>query len=120
MRDEQGPRTRWTFLTHHARVLVAISRDAEIRLRDLAATCGVTERAVQAIITDLENAGFLTRTRHGRRNHYDVVGGTYFRHPAEAHQEIAGLLALFGGPDPRPGSGHQQTLPTGDHHGQHP
>ncbi|KDN84608.1 ArsR family transcriptional regulator [Kitasatospora cheerisanensis KCTC 2395] len=80
----------------------------------------MTERAVQAIITDLENAGFLTRTRHGRRNHYDVVGGTYFRHPAEAHQEIAGLLALFGGPDPRPGSGHQQTLPTGDHHGQHP
>ncbi|MFJ9847372.1 helix-turn-helix transcriptional regulator [Kitasatospora sp. NPDC101155] len=116
MWDEREPRTSWTFLTHHARVLLMVSRDAEARLRDLAAVCGLTERAVQAIVTDLENAGYLTHTRHGRRNHYRVARGTHFRHPAEARHEIAGLLALFADPDADSGP----ATPNGDHHDERP
>jgi len=85
----------WTFLTNHARVLILIARDPGIRLRDVAAQCTITERTVQAIVADLEQAGYLTHTRHGRRNHYQVVPGTRFRHPAEAGYEISGLLALI-------------------------
>ncbi|AUG81749.1 hypothetical protein CFP65_7149 [Kitasatospora sp. MMS16-BH015] len=95
MAGETEPRTSWTFLTQHARVLLMVSRDPEVRLRDLAAACGLTERAVQAIVTDLEGAGYLTRTRVGRRNHYQVGRHTSFRHPAEAGYEIAAFLRLF-------------------------
>ncbi|MEU3778811.1 helix-turn-helix domain-containing protein [Streptomyces sp. NPDC032472] len=98
MRHVRAQRSEWTFLTNHARVLLAISRDPGIRLRDVALTCGVTERTVQAIIADLEEAGYLTResrTDDGRRNRYGIVPGSLFRHPAEAGHEIAGLLALL-------------------------
>ncbi|MCU7826004.1 helix-turn-helix transcriptional regulator [Kitasatospora sp. DSM 101779] len=104
MADEHEPRTSWTFLTHHARVLLLISRDPQVRVRDLAAACGVTERAVQAIITDLDSAGYLTRTRHGRRNHYRVTRDMHFRHPVEAGHEIAGFLELFAGLSPPTGA----------------
>ncbi|MER5641435.1 AsnC family transcriptional regulator [Kitasatospora sp. NPDC002227] len=98
-------RTGWTFLTNHARALLQISQDTEVRLRDVAEVCGLTERSARAIVADLETAGYLTHSRRGRRNHYQLVGRTQFRHPAEAHQEISGLLGLFarsraaGGPD---------------------
>ncbi|MFI6848963.1 MarR family transcriptional regulator [Kitasatospora sp. NBC_00085] len=104
MAEVQELRSSWTFLTQHARVLLLIARDADVRLRDVAAACGVTERAVQAIVTDLESAGYVTRTRHGRRNHYQVVRGTHFRHPAEESHEIAGLLGLFADSARLPGS----------------
>ncbi|MGW6918985.1 helix-turn-helix transcriptional regulator [Kitasatospora sp. NPDC054939] len=97
MKQSAAPRTSWTFLTSHARVLLLISRDPSVRLRDLAQSCELTERAVQAIVTDLEAAGYLSRSRDGRRNHYRVLDGTTFRHPAEAGHEIAGLLRLLGG-----------------------
>ncbi|MFD0072903.1 MarR family transcriptional regulator [Streptomyces sp. NPDC127166] len=98
------PRSSWTFVTNHARILAMILRDPEVRLRDLAASCLVTERAAQAIVGDLESAGYLTRGRHGRRNHYEVTPGTLFRHPAEGHHEIASLLNLLVDLDP-PGRG---------------
>lgn len=88
----------WTFLTSHARVLLVISRDPGARLREIAATCGITERTVLAIIADLEEAGYLTRAvgaADGRRNRYAVVPGSLFRHPAEVGHEVAGLLALL-------------------------
>ncbi|MFD5623363.1 helix-turn-helix transcriptional regulator [Streptomyces yangpuensis] len=91
-------RNHWTFLTNHARVLIAIARDPGARLRDIAADCGLTERTVQAIVTDLETDGYLTRTRDGRRNRYAIAPGARFRHPAEAGREIAGLLAYLSGP----------------------
>ncbi|MFE4633593.1 helix-turn-helix transcriptional regulator [Streptomyces sp. NPDC056773] len=107
------PRTSWTFVTNHARILAMILRDPEIRLRDMAETCQVTERAAQAIVKDLENAGYLTRGRHGRRNHYAVTPGTLFRHPAEGHHEIANLLHTLVDLAPPAGT----TGPTdGDHH----
>ncbi|MFD5769069.1 helix-turn-helix transcriptional regulator [Streptomyces sp. NPDC127049] len=92
----------WTFLTNHARVLLAISRNPAVRLREIAQSCGVTERTVQTIITDLEEAGYVTRSRgpDGRRNHYTLVPGAGFRHPAEAGHEIAGLLTLLADPPP--------------------
>ncbi|MFI5987749.1 helix-turn-helix transcriptional regulator [Streptomyces sp. NPDC051555] len=89
------PRTNWTFITNHARILAMILRDPEIRVRDMASACEVTERAAQAIVTDLESAGYLTRVRNGRRNHYAVASGTFFRHPAEHHHEIRSLLKLL-------------------------
>ncbi|MFI8293678.1 helix-turn-helix transcriptional regulator [Streptomyces sp. NPDC085614] len=97
MGERTGDASKWTFLTNHARVLLAISQDPGVRLRDIAATCGVTERTVQAIVADLEEAGYLTRTRaeDGRRNHYALVPDAPFRHPAEADHDIAGLIALF-------------------------
>lgn len=96
MADEvRDPRSSWTFLTQHARVLLMISQDADVRVRDLAAATEMTERAVQAVLGDLEKAGYVTRARVGRRNHYRITRGTHFRHPAEARHEIAGLLTFF-------------------------
>ncbi len=85
----------WTFLTNHAHVLLAIARDPTARLRDVADTVGVTERAAQAIVADLEADGYLTRQRVGRRNQYTVNRAGRFRHPAEADQRIGALLSLF-------------------------
>jgi DNA-binding MarR family transcriptional regulator len=86
---------RWTFLTNHARVLLEIARDPHVRLRDAAAAAGITERAAQAIVADLAAAGYLTRRRVGRRNHYTIDPNRRFRHPAEAEFRIEGLLTLF-------------------------
>ncbi|MEV5410178.1 winged helix-turn-helix domain-containing protein [Thermopolyspora sp. NPDC052614] len=86
---------RWTFLTNHARVLLEIARDPDVRLRDVAHVAGITERAAQAIVADLEAAGYVTRTRVGRRNRYTVDPKRRFRHPAESDLRIDGLLALF-------------------------
>ncbi|MFD3696816.1 helix-turn-helix transcriptional regulator [Streptomyces sp. NPDC058646] len=95
MGDAAGNRPPWTFLTSHARVLLAISRDPGVRLREVAGICTLTERTVQSIVADLEEAGYLRRVRDGRRNHYEIVLGAKFRHPAEAGHDIAGLLALL-------------------------
>lgn len=85
----------WTFLTNHARVLVKIARNPRSRLRDIAGSIGITERAAQSIVNDLEEAGYITRTRVGRRNHYSIDPDRPFRHPADADFGIKGLLALF-------------------------
>ncbi|MEU7011050.1 helix-turn-helix domain-containing protein [Streptomyces sp. NPDC046332] len=105
MADGARHHPSWTFLTNHARVLLMLSRDPGIRLRDVAAECEVTERTVQAIVADLEADGYVTRTRasDGRRNRYEINPKAQFRHPAEAGHEIAGLLALLAAPaDSRP------------------
>jgi predicted transcriptional regulator len=93
----------WTFLTNHARVLICVARNPEIRMRDIAAQIGITERAAQLIIADLEEAGYLTRTRVGRRNTYKIDRGRPFRHPAEAGTalDIEALIDLFVGHAPR-------------------
>ncbi|WP_405009256.1 helix-turn-helix transcriptional regulator [Kitasatospora sp. NBC_01539] len=98
METRADPRTGWTFLTNHARVLSLISRDPDIRMRDVATACQVTERAVQSIVTDLEAGGYITRSREGRRNRYHVNPDTELRHPAEAGHTVAALLALLEGP----------------------
>ncbi|WP_405785844.1 helix-turn-helix transcriptional regulator [Streptomyces sp. NBC_01367] len=102
MRHEGLTGGSWTFLTSHARVLLALARNPEVRLREVAETCVLTERTVQAIVADLEQEGYLTRVRNGRRNHYRISPGAPFRHPAEAGRDIAGLLALFADDPPAP------------------
>ena len=95
-----GAGRSWTFLTNHAHVLLAIARDPTMRLRDVADSVGVTERAAQSIVADLEAGGYLRRARVGRRNHYTVNPAGRFRHPAEADQRVGALLALFTGDEP--------------------
>ncbi|WP_406170375.1 helix-turn-helix transcriptional regulator [Streptomyces sp. NBC_00996] len=90
--DHQG--RRWTFLTNHARVLRAVARDPDARLRTIAAIYLITERAVQAILADLEQAGYLHRQRVGRRNQYTLSLDQPLRHPGEAHLTLRALVDL--------------------------
>lgn len=85
----------WTFLTNHAHVLLCIARDPDIRLRDISAHVGITERAAQKIVHDLADLEYVDVTRVGRRNRYRLLSGGRFRHPLEAEREVADLLALF-------------------------
>ncbi|WP_049560685.1 helix-turn-helix transcriptional regulator [Nonomuraea sp. SBT364] len=85
---------RWTFLTNHARVLLILAHHPRHRLRDVAGLAGITERAAQSIVADLEKAGYLTHVRVGRRNHYSLGPARWLRHPAEEGVPVARLLAL--------------------------
>ncbi|MCG0285194.1 helix-turn-helix domain-containing protein [Streptomyces sp. PSAA01] len=87
--------TGWTFLTNHARVLATIADDPNVRIRDIAAHCRLTERAVQKIIADLEQDEYLSHTREGRTNTYRIEPGKVLRHPAEAGLPVASLLSLL-------------------------
>lgn len=86
----------WTFLSHHAQVLLCISRDPDARLREIAAAVGITERAVQAIVNDLVEAGYVERTRVGRRNHYSVDTALPMRHRLQHDLDAGTLLQLMG------------------------
>jgi DNA-binding transcriptional ArsR family regulator len=88
----------WTFLTNHAHVLLSIARAPEARMRDVALAVGITERAVQRIVSDLEDAGYLKRVRQGRRNRYQVREDLPLRHPVEQHHRVRTLLDLVGAP----------------------
>jgi hypothetical protein len=85
----------WTLLTGHGHVLVEISRNPDARIRDISAAAGLTERTVQAIVADLEAAGYLTRRRTGRRTRYTVNHDSLFRHPAQEGLRIGPFLALL-------------------------
>ncbi len=102
-----GSTRNWTFLTNHGHVLLAIARNPTARLRDVADEVGVTERAAQAIVADLEAGGYLRRTRVGRRNEYTVNPSGHFRHPAEADRQVGDLLALFTTDQPERDAPHQ-------------
>ncbi|MFE7766908.1 helix-turn-helix transcriptional regulator [Streptomyces sp. NPDC057438] len=104
----------WTFITNHARVLATIAEDQTVRVRDIAARCRLTERAVQKIIADLERSGFLSHTREGRSNTYQIRSGTELRHPAEAGLTVASLLALLARVDPRAAGPLGDGRPVGD------
>jgi DNA-binding MarR family transcriptional regulator len=91
--DDRG-RT-WTLLTGHGHVLVEIARNPDARIRDIAVVADLTERAVQAIVADLEAAGYLTRSRDGRRNTYTVNPDMLFRHRAQEGHRVGPFLALL-------------------------
>ena len=93
--SDQAPLRTWTLLTNHARLLILVARDPKSRVRDLAAQAGITERAAQGILADLEQAGFLDRRRVGRRTEYSIHADVSFRHPLEAGHEVGELLTLF-------------------------
>ena len=92
-----GPteRSSWTFLTNHAHVLLAVARSPDTRVADIAAAVGVTPRAALSILRDLEEAGYLSRSRRGRRTHYEIRPHQHFRHPSTSQHEIDGLLGLL-------------------------
>jgi hypothetical protein len=85
-------RGTWTFLTNHAQVLLCIARDNGVRLRDVANTVGITERAAQSIVADLVADGYLSRTRVGRRNEYEVHVDHALRDGDHSGLTIGGLL----------------------------
>jgi len=90
-----GSRARaWMFLSNHAHVLVCLALDPTARLRDIAARVGITERAVQTIVADLEEAGVVSRERAGRRNAYRLNLQVPLRHPLESHRTVGALLAM--------------------------
>lgn len=82
----------WTFLTNHAHVLICLAGDPQMRLRDVAAAVGITERAVHKIVAELEASHILERERQGRRNSYRICAALPLRHPVESHCSIEGLL----------------------------
>ena len=84
----------WTFLTNHGHVLVALARDGDLRIRDLALAVGVTERTAQTVINDLVAAGYLERERVGTRSRYTVHHDLPLRHPAERDHSVGELLAI--------------------------
>lgn len=89
----------WTFLSNHAHVLLCLARNPNALMREVASLVGITERAVQRIVGDLEAAGYLTRDRQGRRNHYDIRTDLLLRHPVERHVTISSLIELVVGDD---------------------
>ena len=102
VRGEQEARSAgWTFLSNHAHVLVCLCRDERARVRDIADAVGITERAVQSILSDLEEEGILERERVGRRNHYLLHLDAPLRHPLEEHRSVRELLGMLKGRRPR-------------------
>lgn len=85
----------WTFLTNHSHVLVCLLRDPTLRMRDVADLVGITERAVQRIVNELSEAGYLQVTKEGRRNFYEVHSELPLRHPIESHRSVGELLGLL-------------------------
>ena len=85
----------WRFVTNHAHVLQCIAADPTIRLRDVALRVGITERTAAHIVNDLEQAGYLTKTRNGRRNQYEIHGKLPLRHPQHSHRTVSELIRFL-------------------------
>lgn len=88
---------QWTFLSNHAQVLLCIAKNPSITAREIGERVGITERAAQKIIHDLEAAGYLTRHREGRRNRYELHLDRPLRHPAQKGLTIRDLLEMLDG-----------------------
>ena len=93
----------WTFLTRHARVLLCIAEDPGIRLRDIGEQVGITERAALRIVGELEAAGYISRERRGRRNHYTVRLKAPLPDAVAREQKVGDLLGVLTRPQPSPG-----------------
>jgi hypothetical protein len=90
-----GTSRHWTFLTSHTQVLLCLAKDPNVRLRDVAVTAGITERATQKIVADLVESGYIERKRIGRRNQYNIRPNTPMRHEAQREVGIGELLELL-------------------------
>jgi DNA-binding transcriptional ArsR family regulator len=98
--DSQRALPRWDFLTNHAHVLVSVARDPGIRLREIAANVGITERAAHRILSELVDQGYVVRERQGRRNHYQVKTELPLRHPLAREHAVGDLLEVLIGSPP--------------------
>ena len=102
--------TNWTFLSNHGRALLCISRDPTMRLRDIAAELGITERRAYDIVNDLSEAGYVRKERDGRRNRYEVQGHLPLPEDPERLRPIGEVLQILSGREPnRPESGRSTT-----------
>ncbi len=99
MAERETP--RWSFLTNHAQVLLCIAQDPGVRLREIGEAIGITERAAHRIVNELAAAGYLSRTRTGRRNRYAITSHLPLPDPLASEQKIGDLLAVLAG-DPQP------------------
>jgi predicted transcriptional regulator len=88
----------WSFLTNHAQVLLCIAHNPEIRLREIGDAVGITERAAHRIVSELAAAGYISRKRNGRRNHYTIDSHLPVPDPLARKQKIGDLLAILAGP----------------------
>lgn len=86
---------RWAFLSNHAQVLLCIAHDNGMRLRDIAEQVGITERAAHRIVNELADAGYLSRRRKGRRNHYTIAAHLPLPDRVAPNQRIGDLLRLL-------------------------
>jgi hypothetical protein len=87
----------WTFLTNHARVLLCIAHDPGVRLRDIAASLGITERSAYGIVTDLAEAGYVVKQKNGRRNRYQIQAHLPLPEPSSQERTVGDVLALLAG-----------------------
>jgi MarR family protein len=87
----------WSFLTNHAQVLLCIAHDPGIRLREIGEAIGITERAAHRIVVELAAAGYISRRRNGRRNHYTIQSHLPLPDPLARQQKIGDLLAILTG-----------------------
>ena len=92
-KEEKG--LEWTFLSNHGHVLVHLSRYPDSLVREIASAVGITERSTQAILADLQKAGYVKIIKSGRRNTYKVNTNRKFRHPSEATESIGSLINIF-------------------------
>jgi predicted ArsR family transcriptional regulator len=91
-----SPESRhWHFVTSHTQVLLCLHRNPRVRLRDIAETVGITERAAQRIVSDLVEAGYVSREREGRRNRYVLNLSVPMRHPSQVDHEIGELVDVL-------------------------
>jgi IclR helix-turn-helix domain len=91
----------WTFLTSHARVLLCIAHDPGVRLREIAASVGVTERSAYGIVTDLAEAGYIVKQKTGRRNRYQIQAHLPLPEPTSQERTVGEILTLLAGADAR-------------------
>jgi hypothetical protein len=91
---------RWSFLTNHARALLCLAHDPGVRLRDIAATVGVTERSAHDMVTDLVDAGYVVKDKDGRRNQYRIQEHVPLRDPISQKPTIGEMLDLLVGVNP--------------------
>lgn len=91
----EAPTLDFTFLTNHTHVLVIIARSPDVRMREIASTIGITERAVQRIVDDLTSSGVVRVTKDGRRNRYEIVGNQRLGHPLTKHRQISDLIRFL-------------------------
>ena len=88
--------TNWTFISHHGHVLLAISRNPDVRIDELSEITGVTARSVVNILRDLEDGGYLSKTKSGRNNHYEINLESNLRHTTSSNRTVGDLVSSLG------------------------
>jgi DNA-binding MarR family transcriptional regulator len=110
----RGGSQSWSFLTNHAQVLLCIAHDPGVRLREIGEAVGITERAAHRIVAELADAGYISRRRKGRRNHYTIKSHLPLPDPLAREQKIGDLLAVL---TRQPNAGHVESALSRSTHG---